>query len=191
MIKRGAGTTVPTDQEITTTFEEIKKIIPEDQVKTILQAREGIEVLLGFCIGIYEAYQKLDLVLTMDSHQKDLETALATLQEAKEDREKAWEIAESNHVVAIASLFSELETKKVFVANEKTILDTEIRSLEEEKVSLENALIESKKTFDVYTITELQTKNDELARLQAKITAAETQLAEVQTTIATLRSKLE
>ena len=111
MIKRGAGTTVPTDQEITTTFEEIKKIIPEDQVKTILQAREGIEDLLGFCIGIYEAYQKLDLVLTMDSHQKDLETALATLQEAKEDREKAWEIAESNHVVAIASLFSELETK--------------------------------------------------------------------------------
>jgi len=191
MIQRRTGETAPTDQDIAGAFKKIQKIIPADQIATITQARDGIGNLLGYCLALFDAWGKLDLAISVDSKQKELATSIATLQEAKEDLAKTLEIAKTEHSVAIAKLSSELETKKTTVTNEKTILDTEILGLEEEKVSLENALIESKKTFDAYTITELQVKNEELARIQKEITEAEAKLVKTQKAFDTLKAKLE
>jgi chromosome segregation ATPase len=191
MIQRRAGETAPTDQDIAAAFKKIQEIIPADQVATITQARNSIGGLLGFCLTIFEAWQKLDLVISMDSHQKEFLTSIATLQEAEENLVKSLEIAETNHDVAMAELLSDLETRKTVFKSEKAILDAEIQNLEEEKVSLGNTLIESKKTFDTYNVMELQAKNSELARLENEIITAEAKLAKTQKAMDTLKAKLE
>lgn len=191
MIQRRAGETTPTDQDITATFKKIQKIIPVDQVATITQARDSIGGLLGICLALYDAWQKLDLAVSVDSKQKELAVSISTLQEAKEGLAKTLEIAKADHSVAITTLANELETKKTSVENEKIILNTEIHALEEEKISLAGTLAESKKTFDAYTVATLQAKDDELARLQKKIDEAEVKLAKTQKAFDILKAKLE
>jgi chromosome segregation ATPase len=191
MIHHRAGVTVPTDQDIAAAFKKIENIIPEDQVKTILQAREGIGGLLGFCLAIFEAYQKLDLVIAMDTHQKELKTSIETLQAAKDNLEKSLEVAENNHLMAINNLYNKLENQKTTTANEKAILDAEIQGLQKEKTILINDLAEKKRIFETEAVVELQAKNNEIVKLNEEIATAQTQLAKVQKSIANLRSKLE
>ena len=191
MIHRTAGQPAPTNEEIAATFKKIEKMIPADQVSTIAQARDSIGGLLGICLAVFEAWQKLDLVISLDSNHKKLATEIVGLQEARESLTESLSIAENDHASAIAKLLSDLEIKKVAVANEKTILDAEIEGLQEEKVTLTNNLAEQKRVFETEAVAELQAKNDELARLDIEIAAAETQLAKTQKAMATLKAKLE
>lgn len=190
MIKHRAGEPAPTNEEIATIFKKIEKTIPADQVATIIQARDSIGGLLGICLAVFDAWQKLDLVICLDSNQKELAAAIASLQEAKESLAESLSIAENDHANAIAKLLSDLETQKVAVANENVILDAKIKDLQEEKVTLTNDLAEQKQVFEVEAVAELQAKNNELARLDEEIAAAETRLTNIQAAIATLKAKL-
>lgn len=190
MIKRRTGESAPTDQDVTAAFKKIQKIIPADQVATITQARDGIGNLLGFCLALFDAWGKLDLAVSMDTHQKELATSIATLREAKEDLEKSLETAKFDHLQALLSLSDELVAKKTTTENEKTILDTEILDLQNKQIGLEKGLAEQKRVFETETAAELQTKNDELARLDEEIVVAETQLAKTQKAMAVLKAKL-
>lgn len=190
MIHRNAGQPAPTNEEIAATFKKIEKMIPADQVATIAHARDSVGGLLGFCLAIFEAYQTLDLVISLDSNQKKLATEIASLQQAKESLAESLIIAETAQTGTIAKLHSDLETQKTAMANEKIILDAEIESLQEKKVTLTNDLAEQKRAFEAEAVAELQAKNDELARLEEKVTAAETQLSKIEKAMDTLKAKL-
>ena len=117
-------------------------------------------------------------------------TEIASLQQAKESLAESLIIAETAQTGTIAKLHSDLETQKTAMANEKIILDAEIESLQEKKVTLTNDLAEQKRAFEAEAVAELQAKNDELARLEEKVTAAETQLSKIEKAMDTLKAKL-
>jgi hypothetical protein len=113
------------------------------------------------------------------------------LQTAKDDLKNSLETARFDHLQALLNLSDELTAKKTATEDQKMILDTEIKDMENQKVVLANNLTEQKVIFETEAAAELQAKNYKLTGLQAEIAAAESILTKSQKAIAALKAKLE
>lgn len=190
MIKHRSGQNAPTDQEIIDAFQKIHDVIPEGQIKSITEARDGIAGLLGFCLGLFNAWQQLQLAVTMEASQQDLATSLETLEAAKEDLADSLETAKTETAVAIQALNGDLATKQKIHDNTVVGLQEELEDLKVAKTKLATDFEAQKTTYETGHAAIITAHQAQLTDLQIQIKEAEGKLAKTQKAFDTLKAKL-
>ncbi len=191
MINRRPASPPPSDKEIAAVFQKIRQVVPADKVQTITKARDSLAEVLSFCLGLFSAWEQLQLAVEIEAKQTELDLGIKNLQKIKKDLKVSLETNETETSQAIETLKKDLETQKNACRTTITTLKKEIQDLETQKTNKETEIAGLQTAYEAEFNRAKADQQKILDDLNTKASKAETRLANAQKAFEALRTKLD